>query len=901
MKYTGLREALQIMSKRLNDDEIRLRTFGRFSNQEQNIDISSEEHESLLPESVAAPEKDNRKYSCKEKLKSIFSKKEKPVPQPQTWTGHTTILDVLSPTSVDAGSRDYIVVDGIYHSYLYIAGYGYRTKNDAAWLSSLVEAGDNIGLSFYFKRMPRDKILSRISKKTMFNRSRMRDVGDTRSDYEELDSAIDSGIYLKEGMNRESMDFYYMHTLIEITAEEEETLQQRVSDVQTLCMSMDMMCKRADYKHEQGFLSSLPILSLDEDLERKSRRNVLTDSLAAAFPFSSFEIYDPEGIFLGINKHNNSVAIVDIFDAEKYSNANACIMGMSGAGKSFLMQLMAIRLRQQGVQVFIIAPLKGHEFEEVCESIGGKYIRIAPSSTDCINILEIRKKTLSTDYEIRKDKRNDSILAEKVQKLIIFFSLIKNDITQDELNLIDSAIIRTYEKFGINYDNKSLFNENGLFKEMPTLKDLYEELKGNEDTKRLALIIEKFAVGSLSAFGGKTNVDLNNKYIVLDISEMNSHLKALGMFMSLDYVWDKAKESRVQKKVIFLDELWTLIGASGNRLAADYVLEIFKVIRGYGGSAIAATQDCTDFFALDDGKYGKAVINNSRIKIVLQLEEDEAYTVQKYLSLSDEETVQIIRNSRGEALLCANRNKICIDIKASPVQYQILSTQRKDLENKKENNRGQYMSNIKEEIQEVQNIIIKSIQQASKIAMADNCSDNQMNDLLDEMLCSLENACVNVRSIVERYRPVLPLVVDGKKTIKISEVAGAIEITSEGWVHITLNSLLPHCRYKTSNYLHDTLSRLIETCEFELPKYDEVFLAIVEHCDHTNRNAFDNDNKGWKMIPNALKGRLFEDDDQFHLSLGLFSKLSEKPACHIYVMPLTDASDFLFSLHEDSY
>ena len=150
-----------------------------------------------------------------------------------------------------------------------------------------------------------------------------------------------------------------MSTIIEVTAEDEETIERNVSDVITLCASMDMVCKRADYKHEQGFLSALPTVSLDADLERKSRRNVLTDSLAAAFPFSSLEVYDPEGIFLGLNKYNNSVAILDFFDADKYSNANACILGMSGAGKTFLMQLIALRLRQQGVQVFIIAPIKG--------------------------------------------------------------------------------------------------------------------------------------------------------------------------------------------------------------------------------------------------------------------------------------------------------------------------------------------------------------------------------------------------------------------------------------------------------------------------------------------------------------------------------------------------------------
>ena len=439
------------MSNKITDEQLRQTPFGRFVNIQEdtadetdNIDADIPSYEPNVTVNTDIQEDDI--IAQEEKPKgSFFSKRPKrekvftePEPEVQPiWTGQTTAIDIIAPSSVDNGSRDYVVVDGIYHAYLYIAGYGYRTRNEAAWLSSLVEAGDNIGISFSFKRMQRDKILSRIAQKTMINRSKMREVADTRSDFEELDSAISSGMYLKEGMNRANQDFYYMSTIIEVTAEDEETIERNVSDVITLCASMDMVCKRADYKHEQGFLSALPTVSLDADLERKSRRNVLTDSLAAAFPFSSLEVYDPEGIFLGLNKYNNSVAILDFFDADKYSNANACILGMSGAGKTFLMQLIALRLRQQGVQVFIIAPIKGHEFAEVCDRIGGKYIRIAPSSQDCINIMEIRKKTLNTDYEIHGDKRNDSILAEKIQKLMIFFSLIKNDITQNELNLID--------------------------------------------------------------------------------------------------------------------------------------------------------------------------------------------------------------------------------------------------------------------------------------------------------------------------------------------------------------------------------------------------------------------------------------------------------------------------------
>ena len=663
------------MSKQSKED-IRRATFGKFDSEEdtyENLEHSDEETPKVHQ---------NKKPSLAQKFKDTFAKKQEEE-APELWTGQTSVLDIIAPSSVDNGSRDYIVVDGVYHSYLYVAGYGYRTRNEAAWLSPLVEAGENIGISFTFKKLPREKILSRISQKTMLNRSRMRDVGDTRQDFEELDDAISSGYYLKEGMNRAAQDFYYMSTVIEVTASDEEELEQRIADVMTLCSSMSMVAKRADFKHEQCFLSTLPVLAVEPDIERKARRNILTDSLAASFPFSSFEIYDESGIFLGLNKYNRSVAILDIFDSDKYANANGCIYGTTGAGKTFLLQTMALRFRMQGTQVFIIAPVKGHEYVDACEAIGGKYVKIAPSSKDCINIMEIRKTSLSTDHEIKKDTRDDSILAEKLQNLMIFFTLVKDDIKQDELNILDSAVIRTYAKFGIDFDNKSLFDENGNFKKMPTLKDLYEELLSKEETKKLALMIEKFATGSLASFGRETNVDLNNKYIVLDMTEMTENLKPLGMFMALDLVWDKAKESRIQKKVIFLDELWTLIGSGANRLASSYVQQIFRLIRGFGGSAIQATQDLSGCFSSDGGKFGKEILNLSSFKIVLHLEEDEAFTVQKHLSLSDEETMQIIRAGRGEALLCANKNKVCVDIKASPLMYDLITTKRTDLEKRR--------------------------------------------------------------------------------------------------------------------------------------------------------------------------------------------------------------------------
>ena len=610
-----------------------------------------------------------------------FKRKEKPPELDEVEAGTITVLDVISPASIDLKSKNHVIIDDVFHAYLYIAGYGYTSTVGNGWLNPLVEAGEGINLNFILKRQSREKTLSKISQATMINRSRMRDVGDTRADFEVLDSAIASGLYLKDGMNREMQDFYYMNTIIEVTAEDENTLERRVSSVETLCTANDIICKRCDFKQSQAFISSLPILQLNPDIERKARRNVLTNSAAAAFPFSSFEICDQNGIMLGINQHNRSVAIVDIFDSTKYSNANMCIMGMSGAGKTFLLQLMALRLRMQDTQVFIIAPLKGHEFRPACEAIGGKYIKLSPSSQDCINVLEIRKTTLDTDNEISElESRDDSILADKIQKLHIFFALLKPDITHEERNFLDVALVECYKRFGITHENSSIAG-----KKMPILRDLFKVLAERPETKNLSLVINRFVSGSASRLGQHTNVDLSNKYIVLDISEMGKDLLPLGMFLSLDYVWDEAKKSRIQKKVIMLDELWNLIGASSNQLAADYVLEIFKVIRGYGGSAIGATQDVNDFFALDNGKYGKGILNNSRLKIILQLEEEEAFSVQKILSLSDEETSQIIRNQRGQGLLCANRNRISIEFRASVDEHTLISTSRSDLIKKQKN------------------------------------------------------------------------------------------------------------------------------------------------------------------------------------------------------------------------
>lgn len=270
------------------------------------------------------------------------------------------------------------------------------------------------------------------------------------------------------------------------------------------------------------------------------------------YPFTAYELSDDNGILLGVNKYNNSLVIVDIFNSAVYKNANIAIMGTSGAGKTFTLQLMALRMRQKGTQVFIIAPLKGHEFLRACRNTGGEFIQISPASKNCINVMEIRKTDRSVDELLDGAPIEKSELAAKIQQLHIFFSLLIPDITHEERQLLDEALIKTYNTKGITHDNDTLTDPDDpdRYREMPILGDLYDILITAPETKRLANILNRLVHGSASTFNQRTNVNLDNKYTVLDISELSGDLLTAGMFVALDYVWDKAKQNRTVEKTI---------------------------------------------------------------------------------------------------------------------------------------------------------------------------------------------------------------------------------------------------------------------------------------------------------------------------------------------------------------
>ena len=594
----------------------------------------------------------------------------------------------IAPRGIDFSHFNYVIMDGMYYSFLYIRKDGYPSQVRAGWMSSLINAGEGVDVDVHLRREIRGKTIDKVAQRIRLNRTKLRGMQDTSTDYEELTNSIQAGYYIKNGISNQNEDLFYMSVFITISAKSFEELMWRKQQMSDLLKSMDMHVSDSNFQQEAALRSVMPLNYIDPTLERKTQRNVLTSGAASTYMCTSFEMSDDNGVLMGISRYNNSLCILDLFNTQINKNANLTMCGTSGSGKTATIQTLALRMRMRGIQCYILAPLKGHEFKRACHQIGGTYVKLSPGSNDCINVMEIRR-TVSPAMELIDEidyTGADSLLAGKVQQLMIFFSLLIPDMSNEEEQMLDEALIRTYADFGILHDNDSLYEdvESGQMKTMPILGDLHKRLSDNPLTGRIATIVSRFVTGSAQSFNQQTNVDLSNKYVVLDISELRGKLLPVGMMIALDYVWDNAKADRTQRKAIFIDEIWKLIGGTSvagvsNKLAAEFCLEVFKIARGYGAAAICATQDLSDFFGLDEGRYGRAILNNSKTKIVLNLEPDEAEYVREILKLSRNEIRSITQFERGEALISSNSNKIPVHIKISKTELSMITTDRAEL------------------------------------------------------------------------------------------------------------------------------------------------------------------------------------------------------------------------------
>lgn len=485
--------------------------------------------------------------------------------------------------------------------------------------------------------------------------------------------------YIRKEIQVNNEDIYFLYIYLNVYSDNLEDLEYYLNKLEGISQSKGLQTIRGNFRQEDIFLATLPIMQNNKIIKEAAKRNILTSGLLATFPFISSNIYDENGVFIGTNIYNDSLVFIDRYNTKKYKNANICIFGTSGAGKSFYTKLLILRYKLLGISQYIIDPER--EYDNLCKELKGLNIKIGPNSETFINILEIRKESI--------EDGETGYLATKIGKLIGFFNLIFGEMNEEEKALLEEKLINTYNIKNINFDDKSLYkkiNKNNKIKEifkeskdMPILEDLYKILGEDEKTKKFKIKLIPFVKGSMKFFNNYSNISLNNDLIIADIYDLGEENLKYGMYLFTDIFWDKIKDNRNLKKAIYLDEIWRLIGVTSNKEVASFIYKIFKTIRKYGGSGVAITQDISDIFSLDNGTYGKSILNNSSIKTFFALEEENIKILSEFANLSEKEKVEIKSLKRGESLMFVGDDHILTKIECSEIEKEII-------EGKKENN-----------------------------------------------------------------------------------------------------------------------------------------------------------------------------------------------------------------------
>lgn len=604
--------------------------------------------------------------------------------------------DFIVPERIDSRfSPDHLVIDGLYATYAYVPSASYPELVTGGWLQILFGYLEDIDVDFWIQKEDAAAIQRKLSMAIKLTRVRNISTDETSIDKEEIEGVIDSGFYIKQRLS-DGDDFCYISTVITVYGNTQEQMEEKYDEMKDWMIRNEFDMRKLVFQQEDAYKACIPLAVPNKSIFRKSKRNIMSSQLGSCYPFTAYELNDSGGIFLGVNSRYGSPVFLNIFDTTKYQNANELIIGPSGSGKTYSLSLQLLRARQKGFPVYIIAPLKGTEFYRACSAIGGEIIRIAPGSAQNINIMEIRKADRADASLIDGDiATSGSILTDKIMQLDRFFTIMIPDLTIMEKQVLDDALIRTYAKFRISMDNKSLLdpNKNGKYKAMPVLGDLREELnpdkvivdedgtkrKVGEDGKRLFNVLGRYVSGSAKSFNMPTNVNLENKFVVVDVSDLTPEMLPLGMFIALDFVMDKAKQDRKKRKIIAIDEMWRLMKASP--LSAEYVVECFKIIRGYAGSCIGATQDLSDVLS---NEAGRTIINNTKIKLLLPMDGKEIENVASCIDITAGEAEALkntgMRTGRRTPLLVANTNHVIVGIEASSTEHDLITTNASDLE-----------------------------------------------------------------------------------------------------------------------------------------------------------------------------------------------------------------------------
>ena len=471
----------------------------------------------------------NNKKIIKNKIIKLINKikiKNK-IKEKNNLEGIFTKKDYLSPSYINLSNPKYIEIDNLFYSNLIITNY-YHEQNDLL-LKTILDSNINMNISIFYERQNPYKVVKDLTYHIGNVGAELKTNNENREDSEIAAFTYKDAKYIRKEIQVNNEDIYFLYIYLNIYSEDKKELEYSINKIEGLLQSRGMQTRKSFFREEQTFKSCLPFMDNEKEIKNIAKRNVLTSGLICTYPFISSSICDKEGIFIGTNIYNNSLVFIDRYDSNKYKNANMCIFGSSGAGKSFYIKLLALRFRILGIEQYIIDP--DREYTKLCKNLDGTLLKIGPNSNTYINIFDIRQESL--------EEGQSGYLATKISKLIGFFNLIFGNINEEEKAILEEKIIETYSKKGITFNDDSLFKKikkgKVIFKntmDMPILNDFYNILGKDKKTLNFKTKLIPFVKGSLNFFNNYTNVELNNKLIIADVYELRRRkLKIWNVFI----------------------------------------------------------------------------------------------------------------------------------------------------------------------------------------------------------------------------------------------------------------------------------------------------------------------------------------------------------------------------------
>ena len=569
--------------------------------------------------------------------------------------GMVSVTDIISPSSVEVDFNTIRVGEKLYKTF-FIAGYPrYVSPN---WLEPLINFDHSMDISMFIYPSSTPDVLSDLRRKIAEMEATISSNLEEGLDADpQVEASLEDALSVQEELAKGVERFFQFSLYITLVSESLDELSEASKRLKSILSSILLLPKTATLQMEEGFKSSIPIA---QD-KLFVTRNMDTTSLASTFPFTSAMLTQDKGVVYGINQQNGSLIVFDRFSLE---NANEVVLGKSGAGKSYLIKLEVMRQFMFGTEVIIIDP-EG-EYEKLVKSLNGEEVAFTPSSAIKINPFD-----LSGLYE-----EGENELGLKILSLQGLLKIVMGKLDPSRDAILDRALVETYRQKGITTDPAT------QKKVPPLMEDLYKVLLGMEDEKArdIALMLEKFIKGSLSGiFNQQSNFDIKNPLTVFNIKLLEEELRPIAMHIILDFVWTKVKKD-LKKRLLILDEAWYMMKYEDS---ASFVYSIAKRSRKYYLGLTTATQDVEDFLSTD---YGKAVLSNSSIQILLKQGPSEIDLVSNVFYLTSSEKQLLLSANVGEGLFFAGQNHVAIQVIAAAFEHDLITSDPQELAKRDEEN-----------------------------------------------------------------------------------------------------------------------------------------------------------------------------------------------------------------------